>query len=131
MDGDDLHALGRNVVEELPGAEVDYPFGPDCEVSRVRGKVFLLAGFLPAGGGPILPLKVAPEDSRALREAYEWITPGYHMNKQHWVSVHPDPRADRNLVAELVLESYLQVVATLPKAVRPVDPQRYGRRDGA
>ncbi len=45
------------------------------------------------------------------------ISPGYHMNKKHWITVES---------GELVTDSYRLVVAHLPKAERPVGPHTYG-----
>ena len=38
-------------------------------------------------GKPIVILKAAPTDGKALRESHVDITPGYHTNKQHWIKV--------------------------------------------
>ncbi|MEJ1231219.1 MAG: MmcQ/YjbR family DNA-binding protein [Galbitalea sp.] len=39
-------------------------------------------------GGPLrVSLKCDPEDSRALRAEFADITPGYHLNKRHWVTI--------------------------------------------
>ena len=110
---------------ELPGATLTYPFGEDWEVWKVRGKVFMLQTAIT--GEPIVILKAAPADGAALRQAYADITPGYHMNKEHWITVHPGGSVDGALLDELVTESYLLVVEGLPKREQPVDPQTYGR----
>lgn len=112
-------------AEELPGTELTHPFGEGWKVWKVRGKVFMLHTVL-AGEGIVI-LKATPHDGRALREAHPDITPGYHMNKKHWITVHPGGNIDPQLVDELVTESYLLVVETLPKRLRPVDPDIYGR----
>ena len=49
------------------------------------------------------------------------------MNKRHWITLHPGPSLDPELVGDLVTDSYLLVVAKLPRARRPVDPQLFGR----
>jgi predicted DNA-binding protein (MmcQ/YjbR family) len=79
-------------------------------------------------GEPIVIVKADPEDGKALREQHDDITPGYHMNKQHWISLRPGGSIQKPLVDELVTESYLLVVENLPRAKRPVDPATYGRR---
>jgi len=53
---------------------MSHPFGPEYEVYKVRGKVFLLLTDVP--GDPIVVIKVDPEDSEALREEYPDLTPG-------------------------------------------------------
>ena len=60
--------------------------------------------------------------AKALRGAYPDITPGYHMNKKHWITVRPGGQVDEALVRDLVTDSYLLVVEKLARAIRPVDP---------
>lgn len=112
-------------ADELPGTSLEYPFGPDFGVFRVRGKMFM--AHTEMTGPPIVILKARPADGEALRQAYDEITPGYHMNKRHWITLHPGGRLDRQLVEDLVTESYLLVVEKLPRAQRPVDPNSFGQ----
>ena len=125
MDARALQDRAAARAEELPGAELTHPFGEGWEVWKIRDKVFMLHTAL--AGRAMVILKSAPDDGRALRDAYEDITTGYHMNKKHWITLHPDGDLEPDLVDELVTESYLLVVETLPKARRPVDPETFGR----
>lgn len=125
MSGDQLQAWARVRADELPGAGLEHPFGPEWDVYKVRGRVFLLLTAL--DGQEIVTLKAAPFDALALREEYDEITPGYHMNKTHWITVRPGSGVTHELVDELVRESYLRVVERLPRAVRPVDPATFAR----
>lgn len=111
-------------AQELPGAELTHPFGEDWDVYKVRGKVFMLATAVTQE--PIVVLKAAPADARSLREAHEDVSPGYHMNKKHWITLHPGGGLDEQLVDDLVTESYLLVVEGLPRRLRPVDPTTFG-----
>jgi predicted DNA-binding protein (MmcQ/YjbR family) len=120
-----LQEQARERAQELPGAGLEHPFGPDWEVFKVRDKVFMLLTSIT--GEPIVIVKAAPEDGNALREQHEDITPGYHMNKQHWITLHPGGNLRKQLVDDLVTESYLLVVEGLPHAKRPVDPATFGR----
>ncbi|WP_425860918.1 MmcQ/YjbR family DNA-binding protein [Arthrobacter sp. TWP1-1] len=128
MQGDTLQQHARDRVDELPDAELGFPFGPDWEVFKVRGKVFMLITDIT--GDPIVIVKADPEDSKTLRENHEDITPGYHMNKQHWITLHPGGELQKGLVDDLVTESYLLVVEKLARAKRPVDPEIFGDRRG-
>lgn len=113
-------------VNELPGAYLEHPFGPEWDVFKVRGKVFMLQS--EATGTPMVTVKSDPADSRMLRESYESITPGYHMNKKHWITLHPGGELDRQLVEDLVTESFLLVIEkNLPKSQWPVDPKTFGQ----
>ena len=78
------------------------------------------------GEESIAILKVDPEDSKALREQHADITPGYHMNKKHWITLHPGGELRKPLLDDLVTDSYLLVVENLPRAKRPVDPALFG-----
>lgn len=98
-----------------PGVSWDTPFGPDVLVFRVVGKMFALA---PINVFSTLNLKCDPERAIELRERYEGITPGYHMNKQHWNTVDVTGSVPEKLIRDLVDHSYELVRASLPKKVR-------------
>lgn len=107
----------REYCLALPGTGFDFPFDAETCVFRVGGKMFALAGINDA---PLkINLKCDPELARDLRNAYRGITPGYHMNKEHWNTV--DTRADvpREKVEWLIRHSYDLVVASLPKKKSP------------
>ncbi|AZH78952.1 MmcQ/YjbR family DNA-binding protein [Microbacterium sp. Y-01] len=126
MDGKTLHERAAARAEELPGAELTHPFGPEWDVFKVRGKVFMLQTGVT--GEAIVTLKSDPEESHALRSQYADITPGYHMNKKHWISLHPGGTLEPEVVDELVTESYLQVLEhSVPKSQWPVDPATFGQ----
>lgn len=101
----------------LPGAEETTPFGPDVLVYKVSGKVFALTD--PGDFPPRMNLKCDPARAISLREEYESITPGYHMNKRHWNTVRVDRSVPASLVRDLIQHSYDLVVASLPKGKRP------------
>ena len=42
MDGGGIYTVARQRAEEMLGSQIQYPFGPDWEVFKVRGKIFLL-----------------------------------------------------------------------------------------
>ena len=125
MDGKDLHERAAAWAQELPGTELTHPFGPDFDVWKIRGKMFLFLTVL--DGEPIVNLKAEPLDSEALRSTHQDITPGWHMNKKHWITVRPGGTVDAMLFDELVTDSYLLVVEKLPKKKQPVDPQSFAR----
>ncbi|MEU0189804.1 MmcQ/YjbR family DNA-binding protein [Streptomyces afghaniensis] len=123
MDGAEVQRLGAECAEGLPGTVLEHPFGPDWDVHKVRGKVFMLV--TEVTGEPLVILKSAPDEASALRQQYAEITPGYHMNKKHWITLHGGGALEPGLVEELVTDSYRLVVAGLPKAQQPVDPASY------
>ena len=113
----------------LPGTERNRQSSGDWEVWKVGGKVFMLQTAMP--GEPVVILKADPADALALREAHADITAGYHMNKTHWITLHPGGTMDAQLVDDLVTESYLLVVDGLPESRRPVDPGTFRRAERA
>lgn len=120
-----LHEAARARAAELPGSTLEYPFGPESEVYKVRGKMFMLVS--EHQGDPIVNLKARPADGEVLRRAYPEISPGYHMNKRHWVTVRAGAALEPQIFDDLVTESYLLVVENLPRAQRPVNPDTFGR----
>lgn len=133
MDPDTVLTLAHEQAIQYPSVEISYPFGHEYAVYKVRGKMFMMHFEL--RGVPSLNLKIDPLDSEVLRDAYDEITPGYHMNKLHWITVSGpgDENAagntlDAELLHDLVLESYCLVVAKMPKRDRPVDPATFGGR---
>lgn len=143
MDPDTVLALAHDQAIQYPSVEIEHPFGPEYNVYKVRGKMFLMVFEL--RGVPSLNLKIDPLDGEVLCDAYEEITPGYHMSKKHWITVAGAGMAegegtvdrgsgsgnilDADLLHDLVLESYCLVVAKLPKKDRPADPKTFGGRD--
>lgn len=128
MRAEELHRLATDTALELPHATLSYPFGPDWEVYKVAGKVFLL---LTESAGPqMATFKVEPREGRSLVETYSDVIPGYHMNKTHWATVLGTEEESGGLPAdeldELIVSSYLLVLAKLPRSQRPVDPFAFG-----
>ncbi|MEU9405757.1 MmcQ/YjbR family DNA-binding protein [Streptomyces sp. NPDC048281] len=126
MDGQELQKIAGASTADLPGTDLEHRIGPDWDLYKVGGKVFMLMTDMP--GHPVVILKAAPEDAAALRERHKDITPGYHMNKRHWITVEGGGTVDEELVKELVIDSYRLVVRGLPKSEQPVDPQTFGCR---
>ena len=116
MNGEELQECARARVDELPGAVLEYPFGPEWEVFKVRDKVFML--MMDVTGDPRVTLKADPEDSKALREQFDAITPGYHMNKKHWNTVTLNDTIPRSELLEMIDDSYDLVVKGLTRAKR-------------
>ena len=100
----------------FPQAELDTPFGPEVLIFKVAGKLFALTS--PEEFPPRMNLKCDPDRAVELREEYDAVTPGFHMNKRHWNTVRLDGSLPSVLVRELVRHSYDLVVAGLPAGKR-------------
>lgn len=120
LDGSGIYKVAWQRAEEMLSSQVLHPFGPDWDVFKVRGKIFLL--LTAVTGQQQMIIKAEPEDCQALQQQYPFIAPGYHMNKRHWVSVYPHADLHERLVEELVTDSYRLVVEKLPRGRRPIDP---------
>ena len=97
-------------------AEEGFPFGEDTLVFKVKGKIFLLVSL---GSNPLqFNAKCEPEKAIELREQYDAVQPGYHMNKKHWNTVIVDGRLSTGLLKEMIDDSYDLVVQSLPKKLR-------------
>lgn len=114
----------RSAALELPGTQLTHPFGPAWDVWKIQGKVFAL--LTEEAGKPMAIVKSDPLIGESLRLEFPLITPGYHMNKKHWITLVDGLPPE--VIRELVTESYRLVVAKLPRRLRPIAPETFGRR---
>lgn len=124
MDGRSLHEVAVRTALALPAVAETQPFGEGALVYKVVGRMFVMATEL--RGVPIVTLKCAPPHGAALVRDHDEVTPGWHMNKRHWITLAPGDGLDERLVEDLVANAYDLVVASLPRAQRPYDPTRGG-----
>lgn len=95
------------------GAIKDFPFGPDVPVFKVMNKMFALISV--RNDNQEMNLKCDPDYAEELRDLYEAVQPGYHMNKQHWNTVILDGSLNNDLIFQMIDESYNLVVKKLKK----------------
>ena len=93
-----------------------FPFDQTTLVFKVCNKMFALTGLESAELR--VNLKCDPDRALSLREAYESIIPGFHMNKKHWNTVVVDGSFSDEFFIELIDHSYDLVVQSLPKKIR-------------
>ena len=102
----------------LPGAWAGHKPEWDIPVASVGSRLFLL--LIPHTDGRVLAnVKLDPEDVVAVRAAFEWVEPGFHQSKRHWVSIDltsPDYRADE--ATAMVEDSYRLVLSLLTRRMR-------------
>lgn len=113
MDGQTLHAWAKRFALELPFTEHCWPFGPQYDVFKVGGKIFML--FTEHHCRPVVNLKSDPQKSLVNQQIYPSIAPGYHMNKKHWISVYAGEDITVSLLNDLINDSWNLVVDGLPK----------------
>jgi predicted DNA-binding protein (MmcQ/YjbR family) len=105
----------RKICLAQKSAVETYPFGEQVAVFKVMGKMFALVAF---DEESYISLKIDPEESLLLQASYPQITPGYHLNKKHWVTVKGDEHLPDDLVVGLIEDAYALVVKSLTKAQR-------------
>lgn len=87
--------MNHKEIEEyllsFPNTWLDYPFGEGTSVYKIghkengQGKMFAL---IADGSKPLkVSLKCDPVLAETLREKYETVVPGYHLNKKHWNTI--------------------------------------------
>jgi predicted DNA-binding protein (MmcQ/YjbR family) len=94
----------------FPNVWLDYPFGEDVSVYKVghedtgEGKMFALVG---EGSNPLrVSLKCDPGLAENLRQKYETVLPGYHLNKKHWNTIICSGQLSNEEIKDLVRLSY-------------------------
>jgi predicted DNA-binding protein (MmcQ/YjbR family) len=124
----------REYCLSKPCATEGTPFGPDVLVYKVSGKMFALAALdeVPTR----VNLKCDPDLALDLRDRYEQVTPGYHMNKKHWNTIEIESGIPDAELRKMIDHSYDLVAKGLvkPKAKvaarsrRNATPAPRGRR---
>jgi predicted DNA-binding protein (MmcQ/YjbR family) len=102
------HKEVEDYILSMPNSRLDYPFGKDVAVYKVgpkdEGKMFAL---IAEGKDPVrLSLKCDPQLAQILREKYDEIMPGYHLNKKHWNTMILAGQLGWEEVQDLIRHSY-------------------------
>ena len=103
----------RDYCLSMTGAVEEFPFGVEVAVFKVKGKMFAL---LPVVADPMtISLKSDPIEAVMLREMYQAVQPGYHLNKKHWNTVTLDDEVPDERICEMVEDSYTLVRQSLTR----------------
>jgi len=111
------HKTVEKYILSMPNAYLDYPFGEEVAVYKVgqrakskgqnsssNDKMFAL---IQEDSKPVkLSLKCDPELSKLLRERYESVMEGYHLNKKHWITVILSSQLSEAEIEDLIRHSY-------------------------
>jgi predicted DNA-binding protein (MmcQ/YjbR family) len=88
----------------MPNSRLDYPFGEETAVYKVGDKMFALIN---EKSEPVqISLKCDPQLAQLLREKYETVVPGYHLNKKHWNTIICSGQLELQEIKDLILLSY-------------------------
>lgn len=106
--------ISHKEVEEyllsMPNARLDYPFGEQVAVYKTGDKMFALVA---EKSNPIrISLKCDPRLAVTLRERYESVLPGYHLNKKHWNTILMTGQLSWEEVQDLIRHSYQLVTGS-------------------
>lgn len=110
------HKTVEDYILSMPNSFRDYPFGEGVAVYKVgsaeqpsEGKMFAL---ISEGVDPVnLSLKCDPKLAEVLRERYETVMPGYHLNKKHWNTLLLTGQLSWEEVQDLIRHSYILVTS--------------------
>lgn len=111
----DLQQLKKYCLSKK-GVSEDFPFDDETLVFKVGSKMFALTNIKEKELK--INLKCDPMMAQDLRQEYEAIKPGYHMNKTHWNTVQVDGTIDDNIIEMLIDISYDLVFKGLRKKER-------------
>lgn len=92
-----------------------FPFDDTTLVFKVMNKMFALLNLKEDHS---INLKCDPDKAIELRSHYDFVLPGYHMNKKHWNTVRIDGSLEDGFVRQLIDMSYEMVVKSLTKKQR-------------
>ena len=96
----------------LPGVWLDYPFGEGTAVYKVGhkdvpGEDEKMFALIAEGSKPLrVSLKCDPQLAKHLREKYEEVQPGYHLNKKHWNTILCSGQLSDEEIKDLARLSY-------------------------
>lgn len=102
------HKEFEDYLLQLPKVWLDYPFGEETAVykygDKPDGKIVAIIG---EGTKPLrISLKCDPKLAELLREKYETVLPGYHLNKRHWNTIICTGQLDDTELFDLARHSY-------------------------
>jgi len=103
----------EKLLSGMKGGVSGYPFGPEALVFKVMGKMYGLVS--QKEETPRVTLKVNPADGEVLISQYESISPGYYMNKKHWITISLIGELPMDMIQDISEKSYELVVSKLTK----------------
>jgi predicted DNA-binding protein (MmcQ/YjbR family) len=96
----------------LPEARLTHPFGSGTAVFKVAARMFAAVCLDDEPGR--VTLKSDPDFGSFLVQQFGEITPGYHMNKRHWITVILAASLPTDMVEDLIADSYDLVWGNAP-----------------
>lgn len=102
------HKEFEDFILSLPNVYLDYPFGEGTAVykfgTQPEGKIMAIVA---ENSNPLrVSLKCDPKLAEYLREKYETVLPGYHLNKKHWNTIICSGQLTNDEIFDLARLSY-------------------------
>lgn len=99
------HKEIEQYILTMPGTKLDYPFGEKIAVYKsANDKLFAL---IAEDSNPVqLSLKGDPQLNKLLRDKYESVLPGYHLNKKYWNTIIVSGQLSDDEVKDLIRHSF-------------------------
>lgn len=115
MNIEELHSF----CLQQKGTTEHFPFDDVTLVFKVMGKMYALISLKSwENGEQKINLKCNPERAIDLRNEFEGINAGWHMNKKHWNTVTINQDVSDKTVFELINHSYELVVKGLTRKLQ-------------
>lgn len=104
----------NDILLEYTASWLDYPFGEEAAVYKVgEEKAAKMFAIIAEGSKPVrISLKCDPQLAEVLREKYETVLPGYHLNKKHWNTIICSGQVPEDELRDLIRLSYELVKST-------------------
>lgn len=93
----------RDYCLSKKGVTEEFPFDQNALVYKVLGKMFCLTDI---NTFKSVNLKCDPEKAIELREEFDYVRPGFHMNKKHWNTIDMVWDLDDSLFKSWIDHSY-------------------------
>jgi predicted DNA-binding protein (MmcQ/YjbR family) len=106
----------RDYCLQKKHVEESLPFDDTTLVFKLNNKIFALLSLKDESNS--CNLKCDPEKALTLRDDYNGIAPGYHMNKKHWNTVAFNQDVSDQLIFELIDHSYALIWASFSKKIQ-------------
>lgn len=109
-----IEALREYCISKA-GVTENFPFDEDTLVFKVGNKIFLLTSL---SNPQTFNVKCDPEKAIVLREEFEEVKPGFHMNKKHWNTIFYNGSISDRQLFEMIDHSYVLVFKSLTKSIQ-------------
>lgn len=120
MDKNLIYSNHKNIFDfslTLKSSIFDFKLEWDAYRLMVGTKLYALISN--HNGNDIIILKGLPEENEFMIKSFKSVSPGYHMNKQHWFTINLDQNEfSEEQLFNLIKQSYKLVVSKLSKKMQ-------------